>query len=47
MLEPVVATVIAWLWLGERMEPLQIAGGAAVLGGVMLLQLESYLNFRR
>jgi len=43
MLEPVVASVVAWLWLGERMEPAQIFGGAAVLGGVVLLQLESVL----
>ena len=41
MLEPVVATSVAWLWLGEKMEPMQIAGGAAVVGGVLLLQIES------
>src|SRR5262249_6884088 len=29
MLEPVVAASIAWAWLGEAMEPMQIAGGAA------------------
>jgi drug/metabolite transporter (DMT)-like permease len=41
MLEPVVATVVAWLWLNEKMEPLQILGGGAVLGGILLLQLEN------
>jgi drug/metabolite transporter (DMT)-like permease len=41
MLEPVVATTIAWAWLGERMTPLQILGAEAVLGGVLLLQVES------
>jgi drug/metabolite transporter (DMT)-like permease len=41
MLEPVVATVVAWLWLGERMVTLQLLGGVAVLGGLVLLQLES------
>jgi drug/metabolite transporter (DMT)-like permease len=47
MLEPVVAAVVAWLWLSEMMEPLQILGGAAVLAGVLLLQLESmYLTKR-
>ncbi len=40
-LEPLVAAVVAWIWLGEKMEPIQIMGGAAVLGGVLLLQLES------
>ncbi len=41
MLEPVVASVLAWWWLSEKMEPRQILGGFAVLGGVILLQLES------
>jgi hypothetical protein len=43
MLEPVVATSVAWLWLGEKMGPMQIAGGAAVVGGVLLLQIESQM----
>lgn len=47
MLEPVVAAIAAWVWLDERMWPLQLAGGAAVLGGVLLLQLESALGLRR
>jgi drug/metabolite transporter (DMT)-like permease len=47
MLEPVVASSIAWVWLGERMTPWQIAGGAAVLGGVLLLQLENAQFARR
>lgn len=42
-LEPVVASTVAWLWLGERMEPLQILGGIAVLGGILLLQIETGL----
>src|SRR5262245_7284432 len=47
MLEPVVAASAAWLWLDERMEPMQIAGGAAVVGGVLLLQIESLVRERR
>jgi drug/metabolite transporter (DMT)-like permease len=43
MLEPVVAIVVAWLWLGEKLEAVQIIGGAAVLTGLLLLQLESIL----
>src|SRR5215470_4749501 len=44
MLEPVVAASVAWLWLGEKMEPMQIGGGAAVVGGVLLLQIESLMR---
>jgi drug/metabolite transporter (DMT)-like permease len=44
MLEPVVAASGAWLWLGERMELIQIAGGAAVVGGVLILQIESQMR---
>jgi len=47
MIEPVMATALAWLWLGEQMQPMQIAGGAAVLCGVLLLQIESLMLARR
>ena len=47
MLEPVVATFVAWLWLDEKMELTQIAGGAAVVGGVLLLQFESLMRQRK
>jgi drug/metabolite transporter (DMT)-like permease len=40
-LEPVVASVLAWVWLKEKMESLQILGGMAVLGGIFLLHLEN------
>lgn len=43
ILEPVVAAAAAWLWLGQSLWPLQIAGGGAVLIGVLMLQAESYL----
>jgi len=46
MLEPVVAASVAWLWLGEEMEPMQIGGAAAVVGGVLLLQIESLMRAR-
>ncbi|NOT58875.1 MAG: DMT family transporter [Acidobacteria bacterium] len=36
--EPVFAAALAWALLGERMLPWQIAGGLAVLGGVLLIQ---------
>jgi drug/metabolite transporter (DMT)-like permease len=45
-LEPVVAATVAWLWLSEKMEPLQILGGVAVLGGIFLLNIE-YLFTRK
>ena len=37
-LEPVVATVIAWLWLGEALGAAQLVGGAIVLAGIFLAQ---------
>lgn len=42
ILEPVVAAAAAWIWLGQSLWPLQIAGGVAVLVGVLMLQFESY-----
>ena len=37
-LEPVVATVIAWIWLGEAFGTAQLVGGAIVLAGILLAQ---------
>jgi len=36
MLEPVVAIVIAWAWLGESLDPVQLSGAAVTLAGVSL-----------
>jgi drug/metabolite transporter (DMT)-like permease len=36
MLEPVLAIVIAWLWLGESLNPVQVSGAAVTLAGVSL-----------
>jgi drug/metabolite transporter, DME family len=38
-LEPVMATIMAWIWLGQTLNPLQILGGILVLGAVLALQL--------
>jgi drug/metabolite transporter, DME family len=38
-LEPVIATVLAWLWLGETLSGSQIIGGIFVLAAVLSLQL--------
>ena len=38
MLEPVVATVAAWLWLRESLSAAQLAGAAVVLCGIALAQ---------
>jgi drug/metabolite transporter (DMT)-like permease len=38
MLEPVVATLVAWAWLGQSLSPVQVVGGAVVLAGVGLAQ---------
>jgi drug/metabolite transporter (DMT)-like permease len=37
-LEPVVATVIAWAWLGESFGPTQLLGGAIVIAGILVAQ---------
>lgn len=36
--EVLFAFVVAWLWLGERLSALQIAGAAVVLAGIVLAQ---------
>jgi drug/metabolite transporter (DMT)-like permease len=38
MLEPVVATVVAWAWLGESLGAARLAGGAVVLVAIALAQ---------
>jgi drug/metabolite transporter (DMT)-like permease len=38
MLEPVVATVVAWAWLRESLDPAQLAGAAVVLAALALAQ---------
>lgn len=47
ILEPVIASAVAWVWLGQVLSPLQIGGGVAVLAGVAMLQLETALFARR
>jgi drug/metabolite transporter (DMT)-like permease len=37
-LEPVVATLVAWAWLGETLGATQLIGGAVVLAGIFLAQ---------
>jgi drug/metabolite transporter (DMT)-like permease len=39
--EPVFGVILAGLWLGEALAPLQLAGGALVLAGAVVLQLQS------
>ena len=38
MLEPVVASLVAYVWLGESLAPVQLAGGAVVLAAIALAQ---------
>jgi drug/metabolite transporter (DMT)-like permease len=38
MLEPVVATIVAWAWLQETLSPVQLAGAGVVLAGILLAQ---------
>jgi drug/metabolite transporter (DMT)-like permease len=37
-LEPVIATVVAWLWLGETFGAPQLVGGGIVLAGIFIAQ---------
>jgi drug/metabolite transporter (DMT)-like permease len=36
---PVVALLVAWLWLGERPTALQVLGAAVILGGISVARL--------
>jgi drug/metabolite transporter (DMT)-like permease len=38
MVEPVGAAVLAWVWFGEELAAVQLAGGAVVLTGIVLAQ---------
>jgi drug/metabolite transporter (DMT)-like permease len=38
MVEPVVATLVAWVWLGESLGALQLTGAAIVLAAIALAQ---------
>ena len=40
LLEVVAAALYAWLLLGERLDPLQLAGGALILGGIVLVRMD-------
>jgi drug/metabolite transporter (DMT)-like permease len=41
LLEPVIGAILAGLWLGEAMGPVQLLGGGLVLLGALVLQLRS------
>ncbi len=38
MLEPVLAGLVAWWWLGESLSPVQLMGAAVVLAGIVMAQ---------
>jgi drug/metabolite transporter (DMT)-like permease len=38
MLEPVVAILVAWAWLGESLAAVQLAGAVLTLSGIALAQ---------
>lgn len=37
--EPILAGIIAWIWLGQALSLLQLAGGGLILSGVVALQI--------
>ena len=36
--EPVAAAVIAWVWLGQALDAVQVVGGVVVLVGILLAE---------
>jgi DME family drug/metabolite transporter len=38
-LEPLLAALVAWIWLGQALSAMQIAGGVLVIGAVTMLQV--------
>lgn len=46
LIEPLVATVAAWLLLDQRLAPTQLAGGMAILTGAVLVQAGSPTKLR-
>jgi drug/metabolite transporter (DMT)-like permease len=38
MTEPILATVVAWVVLGEALSPIQVVGAAIVLGSVFVAE---------
>lgn len=38
-LEPVLGALVAWVWLGQSLTLVQVAGGLAVIGAVLLIQV--------
>jgi drug/metabolite transporter (DMT)-like permease len=36
--EPVAASVVAWVWLDEVLDPVQVLGGGVVLAGILLAE---------
>ena len=37
-LEPVIAATVAWIWLGQQLTLLQVAGGLIVVGAIAVVQ---------
>ena len=38
MIEPVVGALVGWVWLGESLGGVQLAGAAVVLAAILLAQ---------
>lgn len=45
-LEPIMAGILSFVFLGEVMAPLQILGGVLVIGSIVLLQVKQEHDFR-
>jgi drug/metabolite transporter (DMT)-like permease len=41
LIEPIVATTLAWALLGQSLSPVQVAGGVVLLSGALIVQVTS------
>jgi drug/metabolite transporter (DMT)-like permease len=41
LIEPIVATALAWALLGQSLSPVQVAGGVVLLSGALIVQMNS------
>ncbi|MDB9513849.1 hypothetical protein PN499_21865 [Kamptonema animale CS-326] len=43
-IEPLIAGILAWIWFGQNLAPLQIIGGVLIVGSISSLQIEQRIK---
>lgn len=43
-IEPLIAGILAWIWFGQNLAPLQIIGGFLIVGSISSLQIEQRIK---